>query len=243
MAALVFALGLRHGFDPDHLAAIDGMTRSTSSRWCGFFFSLGHGLAVTLVGVAVAAAATQWQVPAWLEHAGAAISIAILVALGMANAAALARTPAGRPVRLIGARGQWLGERLAHASHPAVIASIGAAFAISFDTLSHALAFSLAGATMAGVFFAAVLGLVFTLGMACTDTLNGVWVAKVMRRSVASRWMSGAVAFLCFVIAGLGVLKHIAPKLDQIMDNAALPLGVATLVVITAVAALTARRA
>lgn len=243
MAALVFALGLRHGFDPDHLVAIDGMTRSAHSRWCGLFFSLGHGLAVTLIGVAVAVAATQWRVPGWLEHAGAAISIAILVALGMANAVALARTPGGRPVRLIGARGQWVGERLARANHPAVIASIGAAFAISFDTLSHALAFSLAGATMAGVLFAAALGLVFTLGMAFTDTLNGVCVAKLMRRSVTSRWMSGAVAFLCFAIAALGVLKHAAPKLDQVMDNAALPLGVATLVVIMAVAALTGRRA
>ena len=45
LAALVFALGLRHGFDPDHLVAIDGLTRSSKSRWCGLFFSLGHGVA------------------------------------------------------------------------------------------------------------------------------------------------------------------------------------------------------
>ena len=66
MAALVFALGLRHGFDPDHLVAIDGMTRSTKSRWCGLFFSLGHGLVVTLVGVAIALLAAAWQPPVWL---------------------------------------------------------------------------------------------------------------------------------------------------------------------------------
>src|SRR6185503_13335699 len=71
MAALVFVLGLRHGFDPDHLVAIDGLTRSTNSRWCGLFFSLGHGVAVTLIGVAVALAATEWQAPAWLEQTGA----------------------------------------------------------------------------------------------------------------------------------------------------------------------------
>jgi nickel/cobalt transporter (NiCoT) family protein len=41
LAALVFALGLRHGFDPDHLVAIDGLTRTSKSRWCGLFFSLG----------------------------------------------------------------------------------------------------------------------------------------------------------------------------------------------------------
>ena len=27
--ALVFVLGLKHGLDPDHLAAIDGFTRTT----------------------------------------------------------------------------------------------------------------------------------------------------------------------------------------------------------------------
>ena len=43
LIGLVFALGLRHGFDPDHLVAIDGMTRSSArvrpgmSRWSGLF--------------------------------------------------------------------------------------------------------------------------------------------------------------------------------------------------------------
>jgi len=47
LIGLVFALGLRHGFDPDHLVAIDGLTRSSArvrpgmSRWSGLFFSLG----------------------------------------------------------------------------------------------------------------------------------------------------------------------------------------------------------
>ena len=30
LIGLVFALGLRHGFDPDHLVAIDGLTRSSA---------------------------------------------------------------------------------------------------------------------------------------------------------------------------------------------------------------------
>jgi high-affinity nickel-transport protein len=96
MVALVFVLGLKHGFDPDHLVAIDGMTRSTRSRWCGLFFSLGHGLVVTLVGIAVAVAATEWQVPAWLEQTGALVSIGVLLTLGIVNLLAVLRTPARR---------------------------------------------------------------------------------------------------------------------------------------------------
>ena len=236
MVTLVFLLGLRHGFDPDHLVAIDGMTRSTASRWCGLFFSLGHGVAVTLIGVAVALAATEWQAPAWLEHTGASLSIAVLLMLGIANLLSLARTPYGTRVVLVGLRGRWLTERLARASHPAVIAAIGAAFAVSFDTVSHALAFSLSGATMAGVLFAALLGMVFTLGMVLTDTLNGLWVAKMMAGpAVASRWMSAAVAFLCLLIAALALLKQSFPI-------PTLPLSAATLLLITAVAAFAYRR-
>ena len=233
MTALVFVLGLRHGFDPDHLVAIDGMTRSTNSRWCGLFFSLGHGVAVTLIGVAVAVAATEWQAPAWLEQAGALVSTAVLLLLGIANLASLARTPAHSPVPLVGLRGRWLTERLARASHPAVIASVGAAFAVSFDTVTHALAFSLSGATMAGVLFAGVLGLIFTLGMVATDALNGLWVARMMAGAGASRWMSAVVAFLCLLMAGFAMLEHAAP---------ALPLSVASLVLITAVAFFTVLR-
>jgi high-affinity nickel-transport protein len=212
LAALVFALGLRHGFDPDHLVAIDGLTRTSKSRWCGLFFSLGHGVAVTLIGVAVAIAATEWQAPAWLEHSGTAISIGVLLLLGILNLLAVLRTPAGRRVALIGLRGRWLTERLAGASHPAVIASVGAAFAVSFDTVSHALAFSLTGATMAGALFAAILGLVFTAGMVVTDAVNGLWVARMMSgAAAASRWMSAAVAFLCLSMAALGLREHALP--------------------------------
>ena len=240
MVTLVFLLGLRHGFDPDHLVAIDGMTRSTASRWCGLFFSLGHGVVVTLIGVAVALAATEWQAPAWLEHSGASLSIAVLLVLGIANLLSLARTPAGTRVALVGLRGRWLTERLARASHPAVIAAIGAAFAVSFDTVSHALAFSLSGATMAGALFAGLLGVVFTLGMVLTDGLNGLWVARMMtiadrRAASASRWMSAAVAFLCLLIAALALLKQSFPI-------PTLPLSAATLLLITAVAAFAYRR-
>lgn len=207
MVALVFALGLRHGFDPDHLVAIDGMTRSTQSRWCGLFFSLGHGVGVTLIGIAVALAAAEWQAPSWLEQAGALISIGVLLALGFANLAVLLRTPGDARVPLIGLRGRWLADRLARASHPAMIASIGAAFALSLDTISQALLFSLSG-----WMFAALLGATFTLGMVLTDVINGLWVARMMAgAAAASRWMSAAIAFLCLAMAGGAVLKEFVP--------------------------------
>src|SRR5207244_9160307 len=222
LSALVFVLGLKHGLDPDHLVAIDGFTRSSRSRWCGLFFSLGHGVVVTLVGVAVALVATECQAPHWLENTGAWISIGVLLALGIANLLAVLRAAPGVPVPLVGLRGHWLSERLAGASHPAVIAAVGAAFALSFDTISHALVFSMTGASLAGWFFAAVLGIVFTVGMAFTDGVNGLFVARLVagadaRAAAASRCMSVAIALLCLGLAAFSLAKYpagLAPVLS-----------------------------
>ena len=226
LAALVFVLGLKHGLDPDHLVAIDGFTRSSSHearrRWCGLYFSLGHGVVVTLVGIGVALAAAEWQPPQWLEYTGAWISIAVLVALGLANGAAALRAAPGKAVALAGVRSHWLPERLARASHPALIAAVGAAFALSFDTISHALVFSMTGASLAGWAFAGLLGVVFTAGMALTDAASGLWVARLVRSAdrraaAASRVMSFAVAFLCLGLAALGLARYpasLAPMLS-----------------------------
>ena len=239
LAALVFALGLRHGLDPDHLVAIDGLTRSSRSRWTGFFFSLGHGIVVTLVGVVLALAATDWQPPAWVEDFGAIVSISVLVALGAANLAMSLRTPRGARVPTVGVRGRWLVERLGSASHPVVVAAIGAAFAVSFDTLSHALLFSASGATAAGWVVAAALGFVFTAGMVLTDALNGWWVARMIgssdaRAARASRVMSVTVAVLCFAIAAVGVAKLAHPSVDDWAGAAAPFIGVATFAIVLA---------
>ena len=206
LAALVFLFGVRHGFDPDHLVAIDGLARS-GGRWCGLFFSLGHGLAVTAIGVAVALLAADWQAPHWLEQTGLAISAGFLLVLGVANLLAFSRS--ARPV---GLRGQWWAERLSRASHPVVIAAIGAAFALSFDTISHALLFSLSGASMAGWTFAGLLGLLFTAGMAFTDTLNGLLVTRLAAGT--TRYLSLAIAALCLLLAA-GSLARASRSLHQ----------------------------
>jgi len=234
LAALVFALGLRHGLDPDHLVAIDGLTRSSRSRWTGFFFSLGHGIVVTLVGVVLALAAADWQPPAWVEGFGTTLSIVVLVVLGAANLAMSLRTPQGARVPTVALRGRWLVERVGSASHPVVVAAIGAAFAVSFDTLSHAILFSASGATAAGWLVAAALGLVFTAGMVFTDTLNGWWVARLIgssdaRAARASRVMSVTVAVLCFLIAAAAAARAAWPTLDEAAEILAPYIGAATL--------------
>ncbi len=224
LVAVVFLLGLKHGLDPDHLAAIDGLTRFNAqrrprlSRWSGLLFSAGHGVVVTLVAALVATVATEWHAPRWLEHAGTWISIAFLLLLGVANLAAVARTPRGEVVRAAGVRSR-LFERLTRAEHPVLIAAVGAAFAISFDTIGQAVLFSITGSNLAGWLFAVVLGLVFTAGMIATDALNGLWVSRLVRQAdaravAASRLMSLGIGFTSLAIAALAIARHAVPALD-----------------------------
>ena len=224
LLAVVFALGLKHGLDPDHLAAIDGLTRFNAggrprlSRWSGLLFSVGHGVVVTLVAVAVATLAAGWKAPEWLEDAGTWISIGFLALLGVANLYAVARSPRGRAVRPVGMRSRLL-ERLTCAGHPVLVAAVGAAFAISFDTLSQAVLFSVTGANVAGWLFAALLGVVFTGGMIVTDTVNGLWVSHLVRSADqraarASRAMSLAIALTSLGIAALAAARRAVPALD-----------------------------
>src|SRR5258705_8976382 len=99
LIAVVFLLGLKHGLDPDHLAAIDGLTRFNASRrpllsrWSGLLFSAGHGVVVTAVALAVATVAPPWRAPPGPEKARTPISIRVLSLLGLANLLAAPRTP------------------------------------------------------------------------------------------------------------------------------------------------------
>ena len=249
LVAVVFLLGLKHGLDPDHLAAIDGLMRFNAqrkpllSRWSGLLFSAGHGVVVTLVAVAVATVATEWHAPQWLESAGTWISIGFLTLLGVANLAAVLRTPRGEIVRAVGFRAK-LFERLTRAEHPVLVAAVGAAFAISFDTISQAVLFSITGSNLAGWLFAALLGLVFTAGMMATDALNGLWVSHLVRAAdaraaLASRLMSLAIGFTSLAIAALAIARHLFPTLDEQVAawGMALSVGVIAFVAIAYLAA------
>jgi nickel/cobalt transporter (NiCoT) family protein len=232
----VFALGLRHGLDADHLATIDGLTRFNSSvrpnlaRWCGALFSAGHGTVVILVAVTMGAAATSWVIPDWARAFGDWISIGFLLALGAVNLMLVLRTPAGEIVRPAGMRSRLLSS-LTRTSHPLGIAAIGSLFAVSFDTLSQALLFSATATRYGGWASALVLGLLFTLGMLCVDGLNGAWVAGLLKRAdrrarIVSRTIGLLVALLSFAVAILGVVCYFNPRLDAVIETWAALAGI-----------------
>ncbi len=242
LVLVVFILGMKHGMDPDHLATIDGMTRFNAqrrprlSRWSGFLFSLGHGMVVTLVAAVVAFSASKWSAPLWLEDVGAWISILFLLLLGSANLREVLRAAPDQKVLPVGLKGRFL-RRFSETSHPVVIAAVGAAFALSFDTMSQAALFSLTASNLAGGLFSIALGILFMVGMMLTDGVNGLWVARLLRQTdqralIASRVMGLSIAFLSLAIAGMGLAKYFAPAQSAMFEGASLTLGVGLVVIL-----------
>jgi len=143
-AALALALGLRHGLDADHLAAIDGLTRFNMIRrrefapYCGALFSAGHGGAIVLAATLLAGLASAWTPPVWLEWTGKFFSAATLLLLGVSNFR-LAVSPRSAPQLLpvTGLRGGVFGVTL-RSSRAWQIMLVGALFAVSFDALGLA---------------------------------------------------------------------------------------------------------
>lgn len=239
---LVFTLGVKHGLDADHLATIDGLTRFNAqrnprlARWCGFLFSLGHGAVVMAVALAVGAVTRQWSVPEWLEDVGAWVSIGFLALLGMLNLLAVLSARPGQLVHPVGLKGRFLG-RLLRTGNPLLIAAVGALFALSFDTLSQAALFALTGTQYGGVSHALTLGLLFMLGMMLMDGLNGLWIARLLRRAdrlacVASRVMGLTVGGLSLLVAGYGLARYASPEVSAWSDGKELAFGLSFATVI-----------
>ncbi|HUN93864.1 MAG TPA: nickel transporter [Burkholderiaceae bacterium] len=258
LAAVVLLLGLRHGFDADHLAAIDGLTRCAAgsgkrfARYCGVLFSVGHGVVVLAVALLAGAATQVWRVPGWLELAGAWISIGVLTLLGALNLLAVGAADSGAVVALVGLKGRWVGALTAR--HPAHVALVGALFALSFDTFSQAALFAVVGSQRAGFVGVMALGALFMLGMVATDAINGFWMARMLARAdalarIASRVMGLTVGLLSLVVAALGAARCLSPSLDGWSDRHALGLGAAVIAIVAigaasgaAMSAIAARR-
>jgi high-affinity nickel-transport protein len=243
LLALIFVLGAKHGLDADHLATIDGLTRHNlrqgclRARWCGALFSLGHGGIVLLIALGVGLASQQWQTPLWLESVGTWISIGFLTLLGLLNLRAVLVTAPDAMVAPVGLKAGLLA-RLQATSHPWAIAAIGALFALSFDTISQAALFAVTATRHGGLGHALALGLTFTAGMLVMDGINGLWIARLLRRAdqqarIASRVMGLVVALISFSVAGLGLARWLHADLAAWYDGKELAVGASVIALLT----------
>jgi len=225
LALVIVLMGMRHGFDPDHLAAIDGMTRYNArdrprlARLAGVLFSAGHGIVILSVALSVATLARTLAPPQWLDRCGTWLAIAVLVVLACINIAGALRAPHGQMVHLAGWR-SGLFARLLRAGSPAMMLLVGIVFALSFETLSQASLFAMVATRYQGWQPALLLATLFVLGMILTDGINGWFISRLIRRSdqtarLASRIMALAVSGVSLLVAGLGIASELVPGVDE----------------------------
>jgi high-affinity nickel-transport protein len=212
MGVLAYTLGLRHAFDPDHLAAIDNTVRrfiqaKTPSHGTGFWFSLGHSSVVFLMafalafgGVWVAQAWPQWKV--WGAVIGPTVSGAFLLVIGLVNLAlwwqvwtTFQRLRRGEPMADSSAPGpQGPFVRLLRPLFRLVTKSwhlypLGFLFGLGFDTASEItlLALSTQGASQSLPWLGILsLPLLFAAGMSLLDTVDGLFMTKAYGWSLVS---------------------------------------------------------
>ncbi len=193
------ALGMRHGTDPDHLAAIDGLTRIRPRSTNGVFFALGHGLVVMIlsVGIGHVIAGRLAFLGPWT-----------LILIGTVNAIRLLRNSKVAPPapRLPVAQPFLLGMLLA----------------AGFETASQLSALILAGRVNAWL-----LGFSFSGGMVLVDGLDGYLAASTQRMATqgathaiqASRLLGMIVVIFSFALGG-------AELAGVELDRFALPVGI-----------------
>jgi high-affinity nickel-transport protein len=180
----VYALGLRHGADPDHLAAIDNVTRNSIerapllSRFTGAMFAGGHTVMVLAIAALVGYLGTRFATHgALVETIGTWISILVLLLLAGLNIRQLA---SGRNDRVFGYKTRMLPAFLRNGTSPWLAVPIGLLFGFGFETSSQIATYAVAFGADAGVAGALVVASMFCAGMVCTDTLDSLFIHRLV---------------------------------------------------------------
>lgn len=198
-----YVLGLRHGLDADHIAAIDTTTRKLLQEGkkpltVGTWFSLGHstivvGLVLLLV---LATQQVQAEIPALRTAGGligSTVSGAFLFLMGLINLLIVVEvyrifqglkrgrfSPEELETQLThrGFLNRYFGRFFRMVERPRQIYPIGVLFGLGFDTASEIAFISLSvtvGITATvPIAVVLVLPLLFTCGMVLVDTTDGI---------------------------------------------------------------------
>ena len=205
---IMFLLGLRHGFDPDHIGIIDGMgvrytaTKPMLAKWTGTLFAIGHGSVVTLIAVMISRFSHSWNFSPAIWKVLDWLPGLLLIIVGLMNMRMLSGhkhySPTGLKLFLIP-------KRLKHSSNPISVIFIGFLFAMVFDTNTQAAAWAYTATTRLSTLNALLLGCSFSAGMIITDTLDSRILFRLMQRSASNASVLNYRRKLGWIIVGISL--------------------------------------
>ena len=205
---IALALGVRHGTDPDHLTAIDGLSRIRPRASNGLLFAIGHGSVVTLLaaGVGHVLAGRLAFLGPWM-----------LLLVGAVNLWKVC----------------WPAPSSVIVQRPIVAQPflLGMLLAAGFETASQLSALVLADQANPWL-----LGVAFSGGMALVDGLDGYLAASTLRLAaggamnarLASRFLGLLVVIFSFGLGG-------AELVGYEINHYALPLGLMLFATVVAI--------
>ncbi len=249
-----YLLGMRHAFDVDHIAAIDGTTRKLMGEGLrpvsvGFWFSLGHSSVVFGLCALLAAGArvlgsqagddaTWWREV--LGYVGTAISGLFLYILAFLNLGLLFRVisdfrrlRAGHPGLpehgfITGPMVRFLRPVMRSITRPWQMYLVGLLFGLGFDTATEVTLLVVAGgaAAVALPWYAVLtLPVLFAAGMSLLDSLDG-WFMNVAYGWAFSE--PGRRLLYNIVLTGLSAAVALGIGTVELMSVVAAKSGVAS---------------
>lgn len=248
-ALLAWGLGLRHAVDADHIAAIDNVTRKLMQEGqrpvtTGFWFAIGHSGIIAIASIAVALTASALSGLTEMKQIGGTVATVVsagfLFTIAGMNLVILrtvwktfAHVRAGGAYvdedidLLLGNRG--LLARLFRPMFRLVsrswhMAPLGFLFGLGFDTATEVAILGLSGQQAAdgmAIGTVLVLPLLFAVGMALIDSLDGVvmlgayeWAfVKPIRKLYYNITITLISAIVAIAIGGIEALALIGGKL------------------------------
>lgn len=229
---LMLMLGLRHGFDPDHIAIIDGMSvRLANSnprltKWTGTLFATGHGAVVTAIAVMISCVSHAWRFSPRVWAVLDWVPGLVLITVGLLN---LRMLLGQRGYHIHGIKTFFLPRRLRTSSSPLAIVAIGGLFAMVFDTNTQAAAWAYAATDKLNVLSALVLGGCFSVGMIFTDTLDSRILYLLMRHATHDDAVVKYRRTLGWVIVAVSLLVGVYKTGSLVAPQLMLPEQVLTL--------------
>jgi high-affinity nickel-transport protein len=185
----MLALGLRHGIDPDHIAVIDSFTlkfhqeKLPNAKWVGTIFAFGHGIVVTIVSVLIAYLGNSLILNVWLSAFLEWIPTLLLYLIVIIN---LKNLFSNSDVKIIGWRNRLIPNKYVKGNLYHVFLT-GVIFALVFDTITQAAAWSYAASHENEFTHSLFMGVFFSFGMIAVDTIDGHILHQLLKNTESKK--------------------------------------------------------